>query len=146
MVASYLSHNIKGSIGISTAKSSNETAWGYANFANDSGVHNFGSNTVSDAVVSFKCFHDKTPRDYCEVAIVKDRYPTITSVEEISIFIDDLIISFPHKRNYNYNLSDGKDHNVVFFAISSEDGNIDYNIFQYMKNNVGTTSDFHISW
>ena len=145
MVVSYLSCNIKGSIGISTASSGYETAWGYANFCDNSPVHRFGSNTESESLVSFKCFHDNAPRDYCEVGIVTDKYPKITDAAKINITIGDYKTSLPYKRNYDYEFSDGK-HNVIFFAVSSEDKNLDNNMFQYLKEHVSTILEFSVSW
>ncbi len=133
----------------------NEIAWGFSNFENLQTKLNtiFGNSTEKTsfkALADIKCYSlpDKG-QNHCELGISSDYYPLVKSKSNCKIELNGVALNLAPNKNrpdgYSniISLNGTKQSNVMFFTAYDVG---DSEFFNLLKNSVGKTLDFKISW
>lgn len=136
--------------GINTAGSS--TAYGYSNFCNDrnnfcQNVGTYTPKTSKNGIADIKCVDS----GHCEVGISADVYPLISGNQSLILEVNGKQFEFPANSTNagagytGITIAGIHQESVSFFTL--RDSNIESNeLYQILKNAVGSSLDVKLSW
>ena len=135
-------YEFQSNVSLCEASYSSEHAYGFSNFGS-APVHKFCKNTEKtsfNGLITFKCYN-ASYGNLCEIAINKDRYPTIESAEFINIEIEGIksILKFHAELPLS---TEGENHIIRRYWLEGSSTDL----FNFIKSNVGNSYNVLINW